>query len=206
MTEEVKPPAPETPPDEEEETKQADETAEADGTETTLLTEKEPEGEKTDGETRNAPEEYEPFTTPNESPMDQEVLGEFQALAKGLDLSQEQAQSLVDLQARYAVKVQESATKEHKQTIDQWRKDTERDPEFGGGKLKETLASAQRVLTRFADKDFSELLNASGLGNHPALVRLLAKVDAVTKDDTLIEGTPAGKLKPKSLHEALYKK
>lgn len=199
-------PAPETPPDREEENATVADATEAEPTETTLLTEKKPEGEQTDAAPkRNAPENYAPFTTPNDAPLDQEVLGEFTELAKGLDLSQEQAQSLIDLQGKYARQVEDRVTLEHKETINQWRKSTEMDPEIGGAKLKETVAGAQRALERFGDQDLRQLLNASGLGNHPGLVKLLAKVDSATKDDMLVEGSPAGRAKPKSLHEALYK-
>jgi len=176
----------------------------------TLLTEDKPEGDKTEGEGETpltkAPEEYEPFKGPNDVELDQETLGEFTTLAKELDLSQEQAQSLVDLQAKYFERMQGVQDQEHKALIQSWREQVERDPEIGGAKLKETQSAAQRALQRFGDKELKALLDESGLGNHPSLVKALARIGKLTDEDRLVEGSPPGKSKPGNLAEALYGK
>jgi len=61
-------------------------------------------------------------------------------------------------------------------TLDTWRNDTLADPELGGNRLQTVLTRCQGVLNEFADSDFREMLESTGLGNHRSMVRFLDKV------------------------------
>jgi hypothetical protein len=96
-----------------------------------------------------------------------------------------------------------------------WAKQVKDDPEIGGKKLPETLQNVAKALDNFGsksvkDKDGNEtdsfrlLLNQSGLGNHPVMVRMFAKIgEAVGEDGTLPRGD-RGHGQPKDRLEVLY--
>lgn len=50
-----------------------------------------------------------------------------------------------------------------------------------GANLDQTLADARGVVAKFGDADLKAALNESGLGSHPAMVRLMAKLAAAVK-------------------------
>lgn len=54
-----------------------------------------------------------------------------------------------------------------------WNLEIQNDPEIGGQRLPETIANIGRVMDRFATPEIRELLDQSGLGDHPQLVRFM---------------------------------
>lgn len=85
-----------------------------------------------------------------------------------------------------------------------WADETRADPEIGGANLKASIAASQRVLAQFGDASTQTLLNQSGLGNHPAMVKLLAKIGAAITEDTTIRGASGGAPAPTSAVDKLY--
>lgn len=132
--------------------------------------------------------EYQPFQLPEGITADEEVLGEFKATAKELGLSQEGAQKLVELQSKVALKQQEAM-----RTMQaQWAEQSKTDKEFGGEALNENLGVAKKALDAFASPDLRTLLNESGLGNHPEVIRHFIRVGkAISEDGRVVSGTKA---------------
>ena len=56
-------------------------------------------------------------------------------------------------------------------TVAGWLDQAKADPEFGGDKLAENLAVAKKALDAFGSPELVKMLNESGLGNHPEIVR-----------------------------------
>lgn len=159
------------------------------------------EGEGSQEES-GAPEQYEDFTLPEGMELDPEVTEEFKTVAKEMNLPQQKAQQLVNLQAKAVAKMQE----QQKQTVEQWVEDVRKDSEIGGDKFNESVQTAKKALDTYGSDKLKELLDTSGLGNHPEVVRFFAKVGGTLKEDTLEEGNPPGSkgAEDKSLAEALY--
>lgn len=128
-----------------------------------------------------APEKYE-FSAPEGQELDANALAVFEPIAKELGLSQEQAQKLVDL---YPQIQQQQAEAWSKQVAD-WGEQVKADKEIGGDKFNASVGAAQRALDQFGNTELREYLNASGLGNHPALVRFCAKVGKAMAEDTFV--------------------
>ncbi|HBC0624424.1 TPA: peptidase [Serratia marcescens] len=128
-----------------------------------------------------APEKYE-FTPPEGQELDANALAVFEPIAKELGLSQEQAQKLVDI---YPQIQQQQAEVWSKQVAD-WGEQVKADKEIGGDKFNASVGAAQRALDQFGNPELREYLNASGLGNHPALVRFCAKVGKAMAEDTFV--------------------
>lgn len=143
-----------------------------------------PEGEKPEGDDK--PTEYEPFTLPEGLGVDEELLGEFKAEAKRLNLSQEDAQKFVDLQAKAAARQAEQLASVRAQWADQ----SKTDKEFGGDALSENLGVAKKAMDAFATPELRKLLNDSGLGNHPEVIRTFVRVGkAISEDGRVVSGT-----------------
>ncbi|HEJ8055893.1 TPA: peptidase [Serratia marcescens] len=128
-----------------------------------------------------APEKYE-FSAPEGQELDANALAVFEPIAKELGLSQEQAQKLVDI---YPQIQQQQAEAWSKQVAD-WGEQVKADKEIGGDKFNASVGAAQRALDQFGNTELREYLNASGLGNHPALVRFCAKVGKAMAEDTFV--------------------
>jgi hypothetical protein len=57
-----------------------------------------------------------------------------------------------------------------------WAEQTRSDAEIGGTQFEASIAAARGVLDRFGSKGLQQALVHSGLGNHPEVIRLLARV------------------------------
>jgi hypothetical protein len=136
-----------------------------------------------------APEKYE-FKTPEGVQLDAEIVGEFEGIAKELGLPQEKAQRLVDLGAKMAQKHGASVQQHVEAAQTKWLDAAKSDKEFGGEKLQENLAVAQKAM-KFASPELKTLLNESKLGNHPEVIRWMIRVGKAMSEDKPI---PAGSI------------
>lgn len=167
-------------------------TTQADGQPTTDKGDGKPEG-KTE-----VPAEYQDFSAPEGVKLDTELVGDFKALAKDLGLGQEKAQEVVDL----GVKLQQKWQTEQAQAIEsaktQWAEQSNSDKEFGGEKIAENLAVAKKALDTFGTDDLKQLLNDSGLGNHPEIIRAFYRAGKAISEDRFVGGGngPSGSLDP----------
>ncbi|MBW9430737.1 peptidase [Atlantibacter hermannii] len=143
-----------------------------------------------------APEKYE-FAAPEGQELDTNALAVFEPIAKELGLTQEQAQKLVDI---YPQIQQQQAEAWSKQIAD-WGEQVKADKEIGGDKFNASVGLAQRALDQFGNPELREYLNASGLGNHPALVRFCAKVGKSMAEDSFVVPNQGGQ---RSAADILY--
>lgn len=147
----------------------------AEGTKTEGKQEKKPEG---------APESYE-FKAPEGVRFDATVIGAFSEVAKDLNLSQDQAQKVLDkmapvIAARQAEQLQAART--------EWAEAAKTDKEFGGEKLAENLGIAKKALDAFATPELRTLLEESGLGNHPEVIRVFYRAGKAISEDSFVVG------------------
>ncbi|CAI1205225.1 Uncharacterised protein [Serratia entomophila] len=143
-----------------------------------------------------APEKYE-FAAPEGQELDANALSVFEPIAKELGLTQEQAQKLVDI---YPQIQQQQAEAWSKQVAD-WGEQVKADKEIGGDKFTASVGLAQRALDQFGNSELREYLQASGLGNHPALVRFCAKVGNSMAEDSFVVPNQGGQ---RSTADILY--
>jgi hypothetical protein len=126
---------------------------------------------------------------------DEAVLAEFKTLAKQHNLPQEAAQQVIDLQAKVAQKsaqiVQEQIAKHWEPvggTPDKWEAMAKADKEFGGDKFDENLAKAAEARDRFGTPLLKEVLNRTGAGNHPEVLRLFLRIGKAISEDGFVPG------------------
>ncbi len=148
-----------------------------------------PEGDESDDDKpQGAPEKYE-FKAPEGVTLDAEAVAEFEPIAKEMNLSNDQAQKLVELQTKFVQKQHEAWDS----TVAKWETDIRADKEIGGQALTENIKNAQRALTQFGTPELKSALDATRMGSHPELVRVFARIGKAMADDSFVSGNrPAG--------------
>lgn len=137
--------------------------------------EPEKEGDPPEG---TEPEAY-TFTAPEGVTLDPAAVEAFTPVAKDMKLSQEQAQRLVAVYAD----IQQRQAEAHAAQVAEWGKAVVADKEIGGPKMIENVEAANALLRRFGTPELDAVLKSTGLGNHPEMVRVLARVGKEFSDD-----------------------
>ena len=143
--------------------------------------------EKPKDETPGAPEVYE-FKAPEGKEFDAATIASFTEVAKELKLPAEAAQKILD---KMAPALDAKMAREVEAVRTQWREQATSDKEFGGEKLAENLAVAKKAMDQFGTPELKSLLNESGLGNHPELIRLFYRAGKAISEDTIVAGRAA---------------
>lgn len=153
-----------------------------------------------------APESYEDFKLPEGLTVNPDMLGDFVPVAKELGLTQEAAQKLVDLQAKYAQVAADQSAKAWESTLQEWATALEKDPEIGGDKKQQSVAGAQAAMKALGNSSLAEAMDATGMGNHPEMIRLLNNVyTKFLKEDSTAPVQPrAAEPEPKSRAQTLF--
>ncbi|MEP8736163.1 peptidase [Enterobacter hormaechei] len=147
-----------------------------------------------------APEKYE-FTAGEGVELDTEALKDFEPVARDLNLTNEQAQKLVDAYPKILAGVQQRQAEAWQKQTEGWAETVKADKEIGGDKLTANLSAAQSALDQFGTPDLKEYLNATGLGNHPELVKTFVKIGKAMSEDGMVDGSNQGQ---RSAAEVLY--
>ena len=144
-------------------------------------------GDKSKGDDKaaqGAPEKYE-FKAPEGAQLNEAVLGAFSEVAKDLNLTQDVAQQILDKVAPMMANQQAEAVKNVRT---QWLESAKTDQEFGGDKLAANLAVAQKALAQFGTPELKTLLQESGLGNHPEIIRAFYRAGKAISEDGFVAG------------------
>lgn len=147
------------------------------------------------------PVEYADFKLPDGMAKDSDEVKALVEEAKAFGLNQDAAQKFID---RELGRTQQQAT-QVTEAVKFWAKQSVEDAEFGGEKVKENLAIAERGIEAFGTPALRQLLKTTGLGNHPEIIRAFWKAGK-----TVMEDTPTGDGKApgsgKSTPQQLYSK
>ena len=151
-----------------------------------------------DGSEGNAPEKYE-FIAPEGVDLSEEAqakLAMFDDKARGMDLSQEQYQSLIEYDIERGQTALAEAANGFVERIEGWAEEVKADKELGGENLAANLGIIKAAQEKFGGDDLKALVGAPsvdnleglGLGNNPAFLRLMYRVGKALGEDTLHEG------------------
>ncbi len=133
------------------------------------------------------PETYE-FKMPEGMDLDQTAASDFSVLAKELKLDQATAQKVADIGAAMATRQAEA----HAAMVEGWVNSVKADKEIGGDKLTENLAIARKAFDQFGTPEVRAVLDSSGLGNHPDVVRMFIAIGKSIADDGFVKGSAPG--------------
>lgn len=153
---------------------------------------------------RDAPLTYADFTLPEGVEVDAETLSEARTLLGDMKLPQEQAQRLVDFYAGKIRRFGEVQAESWMKLNEKWVGDFKTDREIGGDRIQETVAAATRAMDRFGTPGLREALIMTGAGNHPEVIRFVARVGRATAEDRFVAAAGASAGATRSAAEVLY--
>lgn len=134
-----------------------------------------------------APEQYD-FKAPDGKQFDTAVIDAYSEVAKELNLSNDDAQKLLD---KVAPVIQSRQEEQIAAVRSEWGTQSANDKEFGGDKLQENLGVAKKALDAFGTPELKALLTESGLGNHPELIRAFYRAGKAISEDKFVGGKPS---------------
>jgi hypothetical protein len=175
----------------------------------TLLTGKSAEDGKEEAapaEPPPAPFEADKITFPEGVKPDPEIFGRFGEIAAKASMSQETAQSLMDLYHTVASAEASKTFDAWKTTREGWVAEVRADKEVGGANLDMVKRTVAKALddTSLTDPKFREALEVTGIGDNPAAVRTLYRWAKALTEGTHVGGNaPTGRV-PRSLAEVMY--
>ena len=152
-----------------------------------------------------APEKYE-FKAPEGQSYDSEIIETYSEIAKEFNLSQEKAQKMLDV---VGPKLAERQAAQIQAVHEQWIESAKSDKEFGGDQLPQNLGVAKKALDTWGNPALRTLLNESGIGNHPEVIRFMVNAGKSLSEDKFVGSSPGAGTKstPKNFNEqanALY--
>lgn len=156
------------------------------------------------------PEAYE-LTFSEGVTADAATIEEATPLLKELNLSNEQAQKFVPIIEAHT----ERAIKARDAQIDQfiteqrkgWLDAAKSDEQIGGKNWDATIVDAAKALDRFGavkGSEFRGLLDQTGLGNHPEMIRMFAAIGKAISEDTDFPRASGANAPAQSREEILY--
>jgi len=133
------------------------------------------------------PEKYE-IKAPEGLTIDDKAMEKFTPVFKELGLSQVDAQKLVDAYAPYMKEIMEARQQENlkvfKDMVAEWGESAKKEQ---GADYSKKLSVAAKLTDKFGDPEFREMLNETGVGNHPAMIRFMIKVGNQFAQDSLAD-------------------
>lgn len=136
-----------------------------------------------------------PSDLPEGMEVDQGLLDGVKEIAGKHNLSKEAVQDLVD---GYSKRMNDSdnTLKDQWSEIEQgWIKSAKTDKEIGGERFEASVKKANVALEKFGTPELREALDQTRLGNHPEMIRLMAKIgDAISEGGSFEKGGNAAQL------------
>jgi len=150
-------------------------------------------------EPEGAPESYEFQAIEGaDLEIDSAPVQAFSEIAKDLNLTQEQAQSVLD---KVAPALRQQNDDYINEVRSEWVESVKSDPEIGGDKLQENLGKAVRVLDAFGTPELKSLLGETGLGDNPEIIRFLVRAHQDIGEDRFLTGSQSDKEQPFSAQD-----
>ncbi|MCL1939932.1 MAG: hypothetical protein FWG04_04660 [Desulfovibrionaceae bacterium] len=132
-----------------------------------------PMTEKAAAEAAGGPAAFTDFTLPQGAVVDAALMQEFKELAGDMNLNQEQAQQLIDLQG----KVSKAQGEHFAHMRREWLEAIYTDAEFGGNNIGRTEGEVRLAMQEHDPSGALEkLLISQGFHDHPEVLRFLARV------------------------------
>ena len=155
---------------------------------------------------------YELTGLPEGTEIDAASLAVITPIAKELNLSNEGLSKIAGVYAEHVLpsvveRVQSELENNITATRAEWetqaKEQLKTDPAFEGKSLDVVRAMSAKTLDRFGGKEFREYLDETGLGNHPAMLKMAYLVGTQIAEDTTFERGGANTT-PKSSVEKFY--
>lgn len=154
-----------------------------------------PDGGNEPGDGKQTPpaDPYADLKLPDGAAVDEAQLANYKKLAKELNLSSENAQRVLDFEA-------ERLTAQAAQASQAWQEQVKQEY---GDQLPGVMATCARAVEKFGGDELRTLLDQTGLGNHPIMVKAFHSAGALLEEDNSVSASGGGK-GDLTFTEALY--
>lgn len=172
--------------------------------EATLLTDADdaPEGEGKEAAQKASDKALKPYRLDlaEQYAADKPDIEAYAAHCLELGMSREQAQASLD----FSVKLHERRQAEFLEQRRTWQQEIKADAEFGGRNFTASCVAAKQALAAFDEEgEVRRMLQATGYGDNPAVVRCFARIGRAMAEDRLATGISMSQKAP--LEERLYR-
>lgn len=131
--------------------------------------------------------------------VSEEDLKAYEAHCRSIGMTQEQAQKSLEYAAANLERQQTAFLNQRKE----WVSEIRADREFGGGRYAQSVVEARRALATFdPDGTVRAMLEETGYGDNPAIIRICARIGRAMAEDTFSLGKVGTTKKP--LEERMY--
>ena len=135
-----------------------------------------------------APEQY-AFEFPEGFEANEADLEKFTTIFKEANLSQTNANKLLNAYAELRTVEQTQDVQEFDKLQKEWVKEARTDAEVGGQDFNQKLAVANKAMKQFATPELVDLFKFTGVGNNVEMVRFLYRVGKALSEDDVHRGT-----------------
>jgi hypothetical protein len=125
----------------------------------------------------------------------------YKAKAKEFGLDSAKAQAIANLVVEDRRAEKAAFEQQSKEQDQKWMEALRADKEIGGAELEKNRAIAAKAIERFGSAELRKILEASGLGNHPDMVRAFVRAGKAISEDRIAgtAGTPGAPSDPDGL-------
>jgi hypothetical protein len=127
---------------------------------------------------------------------DKEAQATFSKLAHSVGMTQKQIDAVVKYQGERIMQSKETIGGNYAETVKELK-------EAYGGAYDRNLGIAQRFVREVGGKDLIDYLDATGLGNHPALVKAFVKAGTLLVEDGVINDDIEGQVGPSAAKDEI---
>ena len=135
--------------------------------------------------------------------LDVKLVEQFDPVLRDLKLSNEQANKLAGVLATARAADAKAAEDAFAEQVAGWAKQAQDDKEIGGAAFGENVKGAQKAIATFASPELKTLLDSTGLGNHPELLKFCTRIGKALGEDQH-NGTASAGGGQRSLEGRLY--
>lgn len=125
------------------------------------------------------------FVYSREVQIDPDLEGSFKEFAHKNGISMELAQKLVDFNCE-SLRIQNEKSGEQNKV---WCEEVRELPGWQGRSFDEKITVAHRAVGRFVPVEVAELLDSTGYGNHPAVVKMFYEIGKSMSEDSFVDGS-----------------
>lgn len=160
--------------------------------------------DKTEAEPKDEVAEVKYNLKPTEgSSLGDAQVKEVEAFARENKITPESAQKILERDEQMLQSFVTAQADLQKQQSEQWRNAVIADRTLGGENLKQTAFYSEKAVTMFGGKEMHDILNETGFGNNPTVVKFLRRVGMQMAPDTFEKGG-GNPIEKKSVEEQLY--
>lgn len=111
----------------------------------------------------------------------------FTSIAKTHNLPKEAFDAL----GKLAIEREQARAEAFSKQVADWEAEVKADKEIGGEKLEENLVAMRALVNEYGGDELKSLLDSTGMGNHPVVVRTFHKLAKALGQDRLVRGQSA---------------